>query len=153
MDWLEQATGLGTGYLWLIGAVLLSGMELLLPGVFLIWIAVAAALTGIATLLLGIPVIGQLVLFSLLAIAAVYSARRTYRATGNTSADPMLNDRAARMVGQTVTVTEPVSATGGRVRVGDSEWPARGPSTAAGVQVRIIGSTGNQLLVEHVSAL
>ena len=138
MDWLEQTTGLGTGYLWLIGAVLLSGLELLLPGVFLIWIAVAAALTGIATLLLDIPVIGQLVLFSLLAIAAVYSARRTYRATGNTSADPMLNDRAARMVGQTVTVTEPVSATGGRVRVSDSEWPARGPALDTGATARIV---------------
>ena len=138
MDWLEQTTGLGTGYLWLIGAVVLSGMELLLPGVFLIWIAVAAALTGIATLVLGVPVIGQLVLFSLLAIAAVYSARKSYRAIGNTSADPMLNDRAARMVGQTVTVTEPVSATSGRVRVGDSEWTARGPTLAPGATARIV---------------
>jgi inner membrane protein len=138
MDWLEQATGLGTGYLWLIGAVILGGLELLLPGVFLIWIAVAAALTGIATLLLGIPVIGQLVLFSLLAIAAVYSARQSYRKIGNTSTDPMLNDRGARMVGQTVTVTEPVSGTGGRVRVGDSDWPARGPLLATGATARIV---------------
>ncbi len=138
MNWLEQATGLDTGYLWLIGAVILSGLELLLPGVFLIWIAVAAALTGIATLVLGVPVIGQLVLFSLLAIAAVYSARKSYRATPNTSADPMLNDRAARMVGQIVTVTEPVSDTGGRVRVGDSEWPARGPALETGATARIV---------------
>jgi membrane protein implicated in regulation of membrane protease activity len=68
----------------------------------------------------------------------VYSARKTYRATPNTSADPMLNDRAARMIGQVVTVTEPVSDVGGRVRVGDSEWPARGPALATGATARIV---------------
>jgi inner membrane protein len=134
MDWLEQ---LDTGYLWLIGAVILGGLELLLPGVFLIWIAVAAAMTGIATLFLDIPIIGQLVLFSLLAVAAVYSARKSYRSLGNTSADPMLNDRGARMIGQIVTVTEALSASGGRVRVGDSEWPARGPALESGATARI----------------
>ena len=150
MDWLEQATGLDTGYLWLIGAVILGGLELLLPGVFLIWIAVAAALTGIATLLLGMPVIGQLVLFSLLAIAAVYSARQSYRKIGNTSTDPMLNDRGARMVRQTAVVTEPVSRNGGRVRVGDSEWPARGPALATGATARILYVENGVVQIEAI---
>ena len=150
MDWLEQATGLDTGYLWLIGAVILGGLELLLPGVFLIWIAVAAALTGIATVLLGTPIIGQLVLFSMLAIAAVYSARKSYREVGNTSADPMLNDRAARMVGQTAIVTDPVSRNGGRVRVGDSEWPARGPTLATGATARILYVENGVVQIEAI---
>lgn len=147
MDWLEQ---LDTGYLWLIGAVVLSGLELLLPGVFLIWIAVAAALTGIATLLLGVPVIGQLVLFSLLAIAAVYSARKSYRAIGNTSADPMLNDRVARMVGQTVIVVEAIANGRGRVKVGDGVWAAHGADAVVGASVRVTGADGAVLLVEGV---
>ena len=150
MDWLEQATGLGTGYLWLIGAVILGGLELLLPGVFLIWIAVAAALTGIATLLLGIPVIGQLVLFSLLAVAAVYSARQSYRKIGNTSTDPMLNDRGARLTGEIVTVIEAIQNGHGRVKVGDGAWPARGADAGVGDRVRVTGSDGAVLLVEVV---
>ena len=150
MDWLEQATGLGTGYLWLIGAVILGGLELLLPGVFLIWIAVAAALTGIATLLLAIPVIGQLVLFSLLAVAAVYSARQSYRKIGNTSTDPMLNDRGARLTGEIVTVIEAIQNGHGRVKVGDGAWPARGADAAVGDRVRVTGSDGAVLLVEVV---
>ena len=150
MDWLEQTTGLDTGYLWLIGAVILSGLELLLPGVFLIWIAVAAALTGIATLLLGIPVIGQLVLFSLLAIAAVYSARKSYRAIGNTSADPMLNDRGARLTGEILTVVEAIQNGHGRVKVGDGVWSARGGDAGVGDRVRVTGTDGAVLLVEGV---
>ncbi len=150
MDWLEQATGLDTGYLWLIGAVILSGLELLLPGVFLIWIAVAAALTGIATLFLDIPVIGQLVLFSLLAVAAVYSARQSYRKIGNTSTDPMLNDRGARLTGEIVTVIEAIQNGHGRVKVGDGAWPARGADAGVGDRVRVTGADGAVLLVEGV---
>jgi inner membrane protein len=145
MDWLEQ---LDTGYLWLIGAVVLSGLELLLPGVFLIWIAVAAALTGVATLLLGIPVIGQLMLFSLLAIAAVYSARKKYRTLGNTSADPMLNNRGARLTGEIVTVVEAIQNGHGRVKVGDGVWSARGADAGVGDRVRVTGTDGAVLLVE-----
>ena len=147
VDWIEQ---LDTGYLWLIGAVVLGGLELVLPGVFLIWIAVAAALTGIATLLLGVPVIGQLVLFSLLAIAAVYSARKSYRTLGNTSADPMLNDRGARLTGEIVTVVEAITGGHGRVKVGDGVWPARGADAGVGDRVRVTGTDGAVLLVEGV---
>ena len=147
MEWLEQ---FDSGYLWLIGAVVLSGLELILPGVFLIWIAVAAALTGVATLLLGVPPIGQLLLFSLLAIAAVYSARKSYRKLGNTSADPMLNDRGARLTGEVVTVVEAIKNGQGRVKVGDGVWPARGADAGVGEQVRVTGIDGAVLLVEGV---
>ena len=147
MEWLEQ---FDSGYLWLIGAVVLSGLELLLPGVFLIWIAVAAALTGVATLLLGVPPIGQLVLFSLLAVAAVYSARKSYRSLGNTSADPMLNDRGARLTGEVVTVVEAITGGQGRVKVGDGVWSARGADAGVGDRVRVTGTDGAVLLVEGV---
>lgn len=147
MDWLEQ---IDTGYLWLIGAVFLSGMELVLPGVFLIWIAVAAALTGMVTLLLGPPIIGQLMLFSLLAIAAVYSARKNYRTLGNTSADPLLNDRGARLTGEVVTVVEAIQNGHGRVKVGDGVWSARGADAGIGDQVRVTGTDGAMLLVEGI---
>lgn len=147
MDWFEQ---LDTGYLWLIGALLLSGMELVLPGVFLIWIAVAAALTGVTTLLLGVPTVGQLMLFSLLSIAAVYSARKKYQTLGNTSADPLLNDRGGRLTGEIVTVVEAIRNGHGRVKVGDGVWSARGADAGVGASVRVTGTDGSVLLVERV---
>jgi membrane protein implicated in regulation of membrane protease activity len=47
-----------------------------------------------------------------------------------------------------VTVVEAVDDDGGRVRVGDGEWSARGGPAAAGERVRITGVEGNCLTVE-----
>jgi len=41
----------------------------------------------------------------------------------------------------------------GRVRVGDSEWIARGPDTPVGTRMRIIGNDGAILLVEPIPLL
>ena len=39
----------------------------------------------------------------------------------------------------------------GKVKVGDSEWIARGEDTAAGTRVRIAGAAGTDLLVEPIA--
>ncbi len=41
----------------------------------------------------------------------------------------------------------------GRIRLGDSEWIARGPDVAAGERVRVSGSEGAILLVEPLNLL
>jgi membrane protein implicated in regulation of membrane protease activity len=64
-----------------------------------------------------------------------------------------LNDRAGRLVGKVVTVVTAVDEHSGRVRVGDSEWSARGGPAAPGERVRITGVEGNCLSVEPVRAL
>ena len=51
-------------------------------------------------------------------------------------------------IGRTVTVVEAVDEHGGRVRVGDSEWTARGGPAEPGARVRITGVDGNCLNVE-----
>jgi membrane protein implicated in regulation of membrane protease activity len=60
----------------------------------------------------------------------------------------MLNDRSARMVGQSVIVVETVDAHKGRVRVGDSEWPARGPNLPVGATARIAAVTNGIVNIE-----
>jgi membrane protein implicated in regulation of membrane protease activity len=57
------------------------------------------------------------------------------------------------MVGRVVTVVEAVDAHAGRVRVGDSEWSARGGPAASGERVRVTGVDGNCLTVEAERAL
>jgi len=52
-----------------------------------------------------------------------------------------------------VTVVVAVDDHNGRVRVGDSEWSARGGPAEAGERVRITGVDGNCLNVEAVRAL
>jgi hypothetical protein len=90
----------------------------------------------------------QLALFVLYAVIAVLVGRRFYANRTADSADPLLNDRARRLVGKVVTVVTAVDEHSGRVRVGDGEWSARGGPAAAGERVRITGVDGICLLVE-----
>jgi membrane protein implicated in regulation of membrane protease activity len=133
---------------WLVFAALLGIAEVLMPGVFLIWIAIAAALTGLAALALPIGLPAQLLLFAALSILAVYAGRRWYVDNPVASTDPLLNDRIARLIGQTVTVVEPIRDGEGRVKVGDSVWSATGPDAPVGARVRIMGVEGTVLKVE-----
>ena len=38
----------------------------------------------------------------------------------------------------------------GRARVGDGEWPVRGPDAAEGAKVRVVSADGGVLVVEAV---
>ena len=67
------------------------------------------------------------------------------------SEDPNLNNRGARLTGEVVTVVEAIADGRGRVKVGDTEWSARGGDAAAGARVRVTGADGAVLLVEGVS--
>ena len=136
--------------MWRRGAICLGIAELIVPGVFLIWLAAAAAATGLLTLAFGIDLPFQFALFALLSIAAVYFGRRWYLNNPMPSADPMLNDRAARLTGRTVVVAAAIVNGEGRVRVGDSVWSCRGPDCAEGSRVRITGADGSCLKVEPV---
>jgi inner membrane protein len=143
MTVLEQFFGLHAGWLWLILAALLAIVEIAIaPGIFFIFIAIAAAITGTITLFADIGLAMQCVLFGILSVLSVYAGRYFYARQNHVGASPNLNDRAAQMAGQMVTVTQTVTASSGRVRVGDSEWPACGAdmracSLSVGTKARI----------------
>ena len=133
---------------WLIIAVILGVLEIVIPGVFLIWLAAAAAITGLVALFVGVPLAAQFLMFAVLALLATYVGRRWYLANPVTSSDPLLNDRAARLVGEVVTVAVAIAGGEGRVRVGDGEWPARGADAPVGARVRIAAVEHGTLIVE-----
>ncbi|WP_150290741.1 NfeD family protein [Sphingobium estronivorans] len=133
---------------WLIFAALLGVGEVLLPGVFLIWVALAAAVTGLVALALPISIPVQLLLFAALCLISVWGGRRWYSSNPVASQDPLLNDRTARLVGEIVTLVEPIDNGRGRVKVGDSVWSCRGPDAPAGTKVRVIGAEASVLNVE-----
>lgn len=150
MDWLG---GLQAHWIWLTLGVLLAGLEMLVPGVYLIWLAIAAILTGVMTGLLHLALPVQVIDFVFLALITVFSARRWLRDSPIVGADPLMNRRGARMVGQIAVVVQAIEHGGGRVHVGDSEWLASGPNVAVGERVRITGSDGATLLVEPIALL
>jgi len=136
-------------WLWLIGGVILLIAELVAPGFFLVFIGGAAIATGLAALALPLGLPLQFALFAALAfLAARIGGRRAYAMRYDYSADPLLNDRVKRMLGKVVVAVQPIDSNGGRVRVGDSEWSARGGPAAPGDRVRIVDVEGNCLKVE-----
>ncbi|HEX2764224.1 MAG TPA: NfeD family protein [Allosphingosinicella sp.] len=137
-------------WMWLLAAILLAIAELIVPGVFLIWLAAAAAVTGLVALAFGIALPFQFAVFALVSIASVYFGRRWYLRNPMPSADPMLNNRAERLKGRTVTVVDAITHGEGRVKVGDGVWSCRGEDCPEGAQVRITGAEGNRLTVEPV---
>ena len=135
-------------YIWLGLAALLALAELFVPGVFLIWVAAAAAVTGILSLFIDLTVAGQLTLFGLSTIFAVLGGRRWYLTHNVESENPLLNNRAAQLVGKTVTIVETVSATSGRVKVADGEWPAKGPDMEKGTVAKVAAVENGVLRLE-----
>lgn len=147
MDWIG-AIDLDNHWWWLILAVVLGIGELLVPGVFLIWVAIAAAITGLFAFATGIGSTVQLLLFAGLCLVTTWLGRRWYADNPVPSQDPLLNDRAARLMGEVLTLVEPIVDGHGRVKVGDGVWTCRGPDAPKGAKVRVTGADGTTLTVE-----
>jgi len=150
MDWLG---GIEAHWIWLTLGLLLAALEMLVPGVYLIWIAVAALITGVLTAAFDVSLPMQAIDFVFLSLIIAFSARRFLKERPIESADPLMNRRGARLVGETATVVQAIEHGSGRVRLGDSEWLAHGPNVAAGERVRVSGSEGAILLVEPLRLL
>ncbi len=134
------------GLIWILAGLLLLLAELVLPGVFLLWVGLAAIGTGVL-LLVATPSFGAAVLafLALLAGGVWIGLSRRPRLPR-----PDVNMPGSGLVGRTGTLL-PAGGPGLRVRVGDSEWPARLPRDQrvpeGPVPVRVEGVDGTTLLV------
>ncbi|MCW5647692.1 MAG: NfeD family protein [Sphingopyxis sp.] len=146
-DWL---TNMEPHWAWLSLGVLLAAAEIVMPGFFLIWIGAAAVATGVIAWIVPLSIPFQLGIFAVLSFVALYGGRRWLKANPITTADPNLNQRGHRLVGEVLTVTKAIEDGRGRARVGDGEWPVRGPDVAEGARVRVVSADGGVLVVEAV---
>lgn len=147
MDWLNN---FDPHWSWLALGLLLAIGEMTIPGVFLIWLALAAVITGVVSWFVPIGLPFQVMLFAALAMILVFTGRNWLNRNPIEPADPMMNDRGARLVGEIVVVTHAIDSGTGRARHGDSEWLVRGPDAEPGTKMRIAGHDGSVLLVEHL---
>ena len=150
MDWLG---GLESHWAWLTLGLVLAGLEMLVPGVYMIWLAVAAIVTGVLALAFDVSLPAQIVYFAFLSLIIAFSAKRFLGERPIESSDPLMNRRGARLVGETAVVVQAIEHGSGRVKLGDSEWIAHGPNVAVGERVRVSGSDGTILLVEPLRLL
>lgn len=139
---------------WIIGGLVFCGLELAVPGAFLIWIGLAAIATG--AIAFGFPamtVAVQLILFAVLAIVFVLLGRKvTASANDVQSEQPFLNRRAEAYRGRVFTLDEGIANGQGRLRIDDTLWRIEGPDMIAGSKVRVVAITGSLLKVEAASS-
>lgn len=135
------------GLIWVLAGLVLLAAELALPGAFLLWVGVAAIGTGLAILALAPGFEVAVVLFLGLLAGGIWIA---VRLRGRRAPGPRLNVPEAGLVGRRGTLL-PFEGMQLRVRVGDSEWPARLPRDVrvpeGAVPVRVEGVEGVTLVV------
>jgi membrane protein implicated in regulation of membrane protease activity len=133
---------------WLIFGVILMGLEVLAPGIFLFWLGLAALLVGLITFVFHPSWQVEILLFAAFAIAAVPLWRRLARGNAGVSeSNPFLNRRAEALVGRVFTLEKPIIDGAGTVRIGDTVWRVAGPDTPAGTRVKIVQVSGADLTV------
>lgn len=146
---IDMVADLGA-WSWLVLGVALLALEIAAPGAFFLWFGIAAIIVGGLALLFDVPWQAQFILFGILAIAIVIVGRRYFSrgGRGTSTVSYGLNERARRLVGTIVVITEPVVGGRGRIRVDDTTWRVVGPDMPSGTRVRIVSADGALLTVK-----
>jgi membrane protein implicated in regulation of membrane protease activity len=134
--------------IWLGGGLALLVAEVLLPGAFLMWIGLAALGTG-GAMLLGLTGFGpQVVCFAVLTAGSIALGLRLRRRL-----ERRVNTPDSGLVGRTAHALT-FHGREGRVRLGDSDWPAQLVAGAAPpapqAPLRVVGVNGVVLVVQPV---
>jgi inner membrane protein len=131
---------------WLILGLVLIGLEIVAPGIFLIWLGIAAILTGCLDYGLDLSWQVASVTFAGLALVSVLAGRALTRPRGED--DPSLNRRGEALVGRRFALDQPIVSGEGRIRVDDTVWRVVGPDLPAGTAVRVLRIEGATAVVE-----
>ena len=135
---------------WLALGTLLLILEVFGAGGYLLWIGMAAAAVGVLTFVIpGLPWELQMLLFAVFSILTALYWWRRQRSAVRVSDQPNLNLRGQELIGKVFVVSEAIVDGRGKIKVADGVWMARGPDTASGSRVRVIGQQGAILLVER----
>jgi membrane protein implicated in regulation of membrane protease activity len=135
-------------WVWIVAGLILLGLELLAPGIFLIWFGIAALITGVLAFAADPGWQVELVVFVALAVVAVLIGRRYFSPAREPGEQPLLNQRAARQVGMIHVLTDPIVDGQGRIRIDDTNWRIAGPDLPSGARVRVVAADGAVLRVE-----
>ncbi len=123
---------------------MLLGLEIFVPGAFLMWIGLGALGTGLVVLVIGFGFALQVLAFGGLSALAITIGLRLRKPVRR------LNTQTAGLVGRPATAIA-FDGRAGRVRLGDSDWAARVPHDVAppeaGAHLRVADVDGTTLIV------
>lgn len=147
MDMIADAITRYGAWLWFVVAVVLMVLETIVPGIHFLWFGVAAGVVGLLALVAPIAWQWQVILFTLFSAVTVLWVRRSTNPDVAKTDEPVLNVRGAQYIGRAVTVENAIQNGRGRVRVGDTIWPAEGEDAPKGASVTVTGVNGTVLVV------
>lgn len=150
MTLFSYMAGLGA-WNWMILALILYGLEAIVPGVHFMWFGTAAILVGGLVFATDITWPWQLVVFAGLSIATVFVVKQYARPDAHKSDLPDLNLRGAQYVGREFAVAEAIRGGRGKIQVGDTLWQAEGPDMPVGTRVRVSAAKDSVLVVERAA--
>jgi len=135
---------------WFVLAVVLIAVEILAPTGFFIGVALAALV--LAGILLAIPDLAwdwQLLWFGVLSVGLTVAYMVYFRRINDATDNPLLNNRAAQLVGKSFALTADIDRTGAEM-IGDTRWTVRcAGKISKGTRVRVIDSDHMALIVEE----
>ncbi len=133
---------------WIILGVILFGLELVVPGAFMMWLGIAAILVGLISFAIDWSWQWQLIAFALFTAASVPLWRRFARQVDPSLETPYVNRRTEALVGRVFTLEKAIADGVGAVRIDDTVWRVNGPDAPAGSRVRVVQAKGADLIVE-----
>ena len=146
VDFIAQ----NAAWAWIIAGLILLGLELVMPGGYLLWMGIAGVLTGGLVFFQPIAWPLQWLIFGVLSLVSILVWVRVTRQRETVSDHPFLNRRGESFVGQDFVLDQPIAGGFGRLALGDTIWRVAGPDLHAGQRIRIVGSEGAVLRVEAI---
>ncbi|MEX2632323.1 MAG: NfeD family protein [Tistlia sp.] len=125
---------------WIIAGVVIAGLEILIPGVFLLWIGLGALAVGLLlSLFPDLPVAWQSLVFAVAMLASLGLGFWLQRRSGSPADHGFLNRETEAMVGQRYLALTAFVAGRGRITVQDSSFAALSDEPiAAGELVEVV---------------
>jgi hypothetical protein len=148
---IETIAALGA-WSWMIAAAALFVLELMAPGIFFMWFGIAAVVTGLIMFRYDITWQWQLIWFCGLSLASALLAYKFLRKHPLESDQPLLNNRAAQLIGQNFNLIDPIVNGRGSIHSGDTIWRVEGPELPKGARIKVVGADGALLKVEPDAA-
>lgn len=135
---------------WFALAVVLIVLEVTTTFGFMLGIAFAALALAVAVFI--VPELAwdwQLLSFGVLSVVLTVGYRLYFKTVNDATDNPLLNDRAAQMVGKSFVLGVELDRSGAAM-VGDTRWAVRSDRRIdKGVRVRVVGVEGMILRVEE----
>lgn len=110
---------------WIIVGAVIAGLEIVVPGMFLMWIGLGAVATGI--ILARYPDLAlewQFLVFAVSMVSSIAIGFWIQRRSGRTKHAKLMNREMKAMIGKTYVAIAPFAVGRGRIKVQDSSYAA-----------------------------